>query len=625
MLRVRRYFLSIIFIILFIADAVPVYSEEILLSDVPGYLWHHGCCPTSGAMIMGYWDAHGYPDLIPGSNNWNTNRNNIKNSIASEGHIDDYALYDGVDDYGWDEPYTDMSEINPDGAHADDCLADFMKTSRSAKGLTHGATSSSDIDNGIEDYASYKGYSFDADFEGYFFFPSWETFTEEIQFGQPLVMMVDSNGDGKTDHCIAAIGYRDTNGYNEYACWDTWSHTIRWERYREVSSSYDWGVKYIVKVCPDGTRDTAFKDNAGSWDNSFCWDNGIPDANSFAYVPVDSSITIGSTTSAQAKMLNNAGTLTINGSLSAGDVHNWGDIYVEPSSSTQITRMIDNEGTIAVSAGVLQCGEALYIGYLRTGTLNISNGGGVEVGGNLQVSFNGTLNIDSTSSVGVGGSIVFKQDSTLTAQEGAEIHMTGANFQNESTNSANLAGLSNLTLIFEGGSEVVDDLEVAGKDEGAVLSAFSVDNFLIGTLQLGGEAAGRIKLVDNFDNQSGWSGSEALYVSNLIMNAGATIDLNDLHLYYLNGGSPKQFFNGDANLDGSVDISDFGILAGNYGGTDKSWSEGDFNGDLVVDISDLGILAGNYGFSTGGAVPEPATLMLLLAGGVLSIMRNRRK
>ena len=162
--------------------------------------------------------------------------------------------------------------------------------------------------------------------------------------------------------------------------------------------------------------------------------------------------------------------------------------------------------------------------------MNITNGGSVEVGGTLQVDFRGTLNIDSTSSVSVGGSILFKQDSTLTAQEGAEIHMTGATFQNESTNSANLAGLSNLTLIFEGGSEVVDNFEVAGKDEGAVSSAFSVDNFLIGTLQLGGEAAGRIKLVNEYDNQPGWSGTEALYVSNLIMNAGATIDLNGLNL-----------------------------------------------------------------------------------------------
>ncbi|MCD6377303.1 MAG: PEP-CTERM sorting domain-containing protein, partial [Planctomycetes bacterium] len=268
------------------------------------------------------------------------------------------------------------------------------------------------------------------------------------------------------------------------------------------------------------------------------------------------------------------------------------------------------------------CDGSLCVGFYGQGTLSISNGGNVEVGGNLQVSSTGTLNIDSTSSVGVGGSIVFKQDSTLTAQEGAEVHMTGADFQNQSRNSANLAGLSNLTLIFEGGSAVVDDLEVAGKDDGAVLSAFSVDNFLIGTLQLGGEAAGRIKLVDDYPNQPGWWGSEALYVSNLIMNAGATIDLNGLNLYYLNGGSPKQFFNGDANLDGSVDVSDLGILAGNYGGTGKSWSEGDFDGDLVVDISDLGILAGNYGFSTGGAVPEPATLMLLLAG--LGFIRHRR-
>ena len=234
------------------------------------------------------------------------------------------------------------------------------------------------------------------------------------------------------------------------------------------------------------------------------------------------------------------------------------------------------------------------------------------------------MNVDSASSVSVGRNIVFKQDSTLTAQEGAEIHMTGADFQNQSTNSANLTGLSNITMIFEGGSEVIDDFEVAGKDEGAVADAFNTDNFLLGTLQLGGEAAGRIKLINNYDNQSSWSDSEALYVNNLILNAGATIDLNDLNLYYLNGGEPKQFFDGDANLDGSVGVSDLGILASNYGGTGKSWSEGDFTGDLVVDISDLGILAGSYGSSTG-PVPEPATLILLLTGGVLVMLRRSRK
>jgi len=41
---------------------------------------------------------------------------------------------------------------------------------------------------------------------------------------------------------------------------------------------------------------------------------------------------------------------------------------------------------------------------------------------------------------------------------------------------------------------------------------------------------------------------------------------------------------------------------------------GDFNWDGTVDVSDLGILATNYGTGTAaaGAVPEPATFTLIL-------------
>jgi hypothetical protein len=60
--------------------------------------------------------------------------------------------------------------------------------------------------------------------------------------------------------------------------------------------------------------------------------------------------------------------------------------------------------------------------------------------------------------------------------------------------------------------------------------------------------------------------------------------------------------NGDANVDGRVDVGDLGILAANYGKTSgATWSQGDFNGDGKVDVGDLGILAANYGLGTSGA------------------------
>jgi hypothetical protein len=51
---------------------------------------------------------------------------------------------------------------------------------------------------------------------------------------------------------------------------------------------------------------------------------------------------------------------------------------------------------------------------------------------------------------------------------------------------------------------------------------------------------------------------------------------------------------GDANLDGSVNIADLGILAGNWQGSGKTWVDGDFNGDGEVTIADLGVLAAHW-------------------------------
>ena len=55
------------------------------------------------------------------------------------------------------------------------------------------------------------------------------------------------------------------------------------------------------------------------------------------------------------------------------------------------------------------------------------------------------------------------------------------------------------------------------------------------------------------------------------------------------------FVNGDANHDGTVDVSDLGALATNWQKTTKmDYTTGDFNFDGKVDATDLGILALNW-------------------------------
>jgi len=103
---------------------------------------------------------------------------------------------------------------------------------------------------------------------------------------------------------------------------------------------------------------------------------------------------------------------------------------------------------------------------------------------------------------------------------------------------------------------------------------------------------------------------------------------------------------GDANGDRQVDAGDIeAILAANkfMTGQPADWSDGDFTGDGFVDAGDIeAILAANL-FMTGPyvppkgasgayyakiAVPEPSTVVMLVAGGLgvlLALWRRRRK
>ena len=94
---------------------------------------------------------------------------------------------------------------------------------------------------------------------------------------------------------------------------------------------------------------------------------------------------------------------------------------------------------------------------------------------------------------------------------------------------------------------------------------------------------------------------------------------------------------GDANLDGTVNLSDFNRLASNFGSTTGDWSQGDFNYDSNVNLQDFNRLAANFGLSAAGptvtpedwarlgaAIPEPGSVALLGAGALLGLRRRRR-
>jgi hypothetical protein len=94
---------------------------------------------------------------------------------------------------------------------------------------------------------------------------------------------------------------------------------------------------------------------------------------------------------------------------------------------------------------------------------------------------------------------------------------------------------------------------------------------------------------------------------------------------------------GDANLDDTVNLLDFNLLAQNFGvGAGATWTQGDFTGDGAVTLLDFNALAANFGLSAGAdgavnardweqlaaAIPEPTGSSLVLLGALLT---SRRK
>lgn len=77
---------------------------------------------------------------------------------------------------------------------------------------------------------------------------------------------------------------------------------------------------------------------------------------------------------------------------------------------------------------------------------------------------------------------------------------------------------------------------------------------------------------------------------------------------------------GDADKNRSVAFADYQLLEANFGAAaGATWAMGDFNGDHAVTFTDYQMLEANFGKS----IPEPATLCLLLSGGLALVCRRK--
>jgi hypothetical protein len=224
-------FKYLVFLIILLPKSTP--AVPVVLDYVPSYNWYHGCSPTASANIMGYWDLHGYDNLFDASGWREVNlTENVRDHISSPEHN---AKYDPRPD-------------NPDlPVPTDTSIADFMHTSEGS--LNMGWTYISNIDNALRDYPNLMGYTFAAQYVS----RTWENYIAEIDAGNPLLINVDSNGDGSIDHSMTGIGYEDRGDDGLwYASYNTWheSETIDWYQFRPQSSKYRFGLHSMINIHP---------------------------------------------------------------------------------------------------------------------------------------------------------------------------------------------------------------------------------------------------------------------------------------------------------------------------------------------------------------------------------------
>jgi len=237
---------------------------------VPAFDWVFGCSAVSGAMIAGYYDRNGYPNIYTGPRNdgvmpldnsswdtWSDGTTTYPNLplAASRNGVDGRTTNGSIDDYWvkyWVAPDPQVPDPYITGGWTQhtwgDAIGDYMKTSQSAFGNNDGSThfytwtglatrltcddmvsgevNERDGTYGRKLFYEARGYTVTdcynqkTDNNGGGF--TFALFKAEIDAGRPVMLNL-------AGHTVVGVGYDDTtNTVHIHDTWDYNDHTMTW-------------------------------------------------------------------------------------------------------------------------------------------------------------------------------------------------------------------------------------------------------------------------------------------------------------------------------------------------------------------------------------------------------------
>jgi autotransporter-associated beta strand protein len=288
------------------------------------------------------------------------------------------------------------------------------------------------------------------------------------------------------------------------------------------------------------------------------------------------------------------GTFVIGG---ASDIEFAGPAAVDGSPAATI--IVNNTGASIFSAGI---SGATLVSKLGAGTLSVGN-----ARTNLKIG-EGTVKVLANSTATGVSNVPF-----LTVTGGGKFDLTNNKLvTNNPVGSAVGTNYTDISGLIQAGRN-------GGGWNGSSIVTSQTDAITSNRTSIGVATAQQAKSLASASATAVWAGQTVTGSQALVMYT----------------------YGGDANLDGKINVDDYGRIDFNVNLVTSGWYNGDFNYDGKINVDDYGIIDFNVGiqgapFFTGAgignggntfaAVPEPRAAALFAgAGGLLALLRRPQR